>query len=155
MKKHEDTLPLNPPGYPGLQVLLRGHRDRQTHQPAHRYADEARQIIKAKNQAQRQPVLNLQIAKAYLAGTDKGIATRTCQNAFDALINTKLGSNQNRWKTAAKDKAFIPLLSRVIIETPGELRLQVIRSGKVSECLRANLLDSNVSTSNRNMPGFS
>ena len=36
--------------------------------------DEARQIIHAKNQAQRQPVLNLQIAKAYLAGTDSGIA---------------------------------------------------------------------------------
>ena len=35
--------------------------------------DEARQIIEAKNQALRQPVLNLQIAKAYLAGTDSGI----------------------------------------------------------------------------------
>ena len=29
--------------------------------------DEAQQIIEAKNQAERQPVLNLQIAKAYLA----------------------------------------------------------------------------------------
>ncbi len=37
----------------------------------------ARQIVEAKNQAERQPVLNLQIAKAYLAGTDNGIATRT------------------------------------------------------------------------------
>lgn len=41
--------------------------------------DEAQQIIEAKNQAERQPVLNLQIAKAYLAGTDNGIATRTWQ----------------------------------------------------------------------------
>src|SRR5712671_5812964 len=37
--------------------------------------DEAQQIVQAKNQAERQPVLNLQIAKAYLAGTDSGITT--------------------------------------------------------------------------------
>jgi hypothetical protein len=40
--------------------------------------EEARQIIAAKNQALRQPMLNMQIAKAYLYGTDNGIATRTC-----------------------------------------------------------------------------
>jgi len=51
--------------------------------------DEARQVIDAKNQAERQPVLNLQIAKAYLAGTDNGIATRTWQQAFEALIASK------------------------------------------------------------------
>ena len=39
--------------------------------------DEAQQVVAAKNQAQRQPVLNLQIAKAYLAGTDNGLTTRT------------------------------------------------------------------------------
>ncbi len=94
--------------------------------------DEARQIVEARNQAERQPVLNLQIAKAYLAGTDNGIATRTWQNALEALIATKLGSNQQRWETAAKDKAFLPLLPRVIIETPAELLLKVLQSGKVS-----------------------
>jgi hypothetical protein len=35
-KNYEDTLPLNSPGHPGKQVLLRGHHHRQTHQPAHR-----------------------------------------------------------------------------------------------------------------------
>ena len=75
--------------------------------------DEAQQLIEAKNQAERQPVLNLHIAKAYLAGTDNGIATRTWQDAIDALIGTKLGTNQQRWKTAAKDKALIPLLPLV------------------------------------------
>ena len=38
--------------------------------------DEARQIVDAKNQAERRPVLNLQIAKAYLAGADKSIRPR-------------------------------------------------------------------------------
>ena len=95
-------------------------------------ADDAKQIIEAKNNSERQPVLNLQIAKAYLAGTDNGIATRTWQNALDALISTKLGSNQHRWQTAAKDRAFVPLLQRVLIETPGEVLLQVMKNGKVS-----------------------
>jgi hypothetical protein len=31
--------------------------------------DEAIQIVQAKNQAERQPILNLQITKAYLAWT--------------------------------------------------------------------------------------
>jgi hypothetical protein len=35
--------------------------------------DAALQIINAKNQAIRQPALNLQIAKAYLTGADSGI----------------------------------------------------------------------------------
>ena len=67
--------------------------------------DAAEQIVLAKNQALRQPVLNLQIAKAYLAGTDNGVTTRTWQNAIEALINTKQGANRHRWTTAAKDKA--------------------------------------------------
>ena len=98
--------------------------------------DAARQIIEAKNQAERQPVLNLQIAKAYLAGSDNGIATRTWQNAIETIMSTKMSTkqeaNRNRWRTAAKDKAFAPLLSRVIIDTPGELLLKVLEMGTVS-----------------------
>ena len=53
--------------------------------------DEARQIIQAKNQAQRQPVLNLQIAKAYLAGTDSGISHAHLAAGLEALIASKRG----------------------------------------------------------------
>src|SRR5450755_3311002 len=76
--------------------------------------DDARQIIEAKNNSERQPVLNLQIAKAYLAGSDNRMTTRTWQDAIEALINTKQEANQHRWKTAARDKAFITLLPQVI-----------------------------------------
>ena len=94
--------------------------------------DEARQLVEAKNNSARQPVLNLQIAKAYLAGSDNGITTRTWQQAIESLTNTKQGANQQRWRTAARDKAFAPLLSRIIIETPSELLLQVLENGTVS-----------------------
>lgn len=39
--------------------------------------DAARQIVEAKNASVRQPILNMQIAKAYIAGSDNGINTRT------------------------------------------------------------------------------
>src|SRR5208282_2637467 len=94
--------------------------------------DEARQIVEARNNSERQPVLNLQIAKAYLAGTDNGIATRTWQQAIESLASTKQAANQHRWKTAAKDKAFVPLMPRIIIETSGELLLKVLQTGTVS-----------------------
>jgi hypothetical protein len=84
------------------------------------HEDEAKQVVEAKNNSERQPVLNLQIAKAYLAGSDKGMTTRTWRNAIDVLMSTKQGANQHRWKTAAKDKALATLLPQVIIETKGE-----------------------------------
>ena len=47
--------------------------------------DEAEQIVLAKNQALRQPALNLQIAKAYLVGTDSGVTTRTWKSAVGSV----------------------------------------------------------------------
>jgi hypothetical protein len=67
--------------------------------------DEAQQIIQAKNQAERQPVLNLQIAKAYLAGTDSGISQRTWQQALEALTASKRGANQLRWRLGTRSES--------------------------------------------------
>ena len=94
--------------------------------------DEAIQIVQAKNQAERQPILNLQIAKAYLAGSDNGITTRTWQHAIDALTNTKQDANKERWLRVVKDRALMPLLPQVIIETKGESLLKALHLGTVS-----------------------
>ena len=94
--------------------------------------DEARQIVGAKNQAERQPVLNLQIAKAFLAGTDNGITTRTCQHDIDTLTGTKPGASRERWLRVVRDRALAPLQPRVIIETRAEVLLRVLQSGTVS-----------------------
>jgi integrase len=94
--------------------------------------DDATQIVLAKNQALRQPALNLQIAKAYLAGSDSGVATRTWHQAMDALVATKKGENQRRWITAIKDKAFDPLRNRIIVETRAEQLLAAVEVGTVS-----------------------
>jgi integrase len=94
--------------------------------------DEAAQIVNAKNQAERQPILNLQIARAYLAGSDNGINTRTWADAILALTDSKRSANKERWQRAAVDKAFVPLLPKIIIETRGETLLSVLQCGTVS-----------------------
>ena len=93
---------------------------------------DAVSVLNARNESTRQPQLNLQIAKAYLSGTDSSVTTRTWQSAIESLTNSKSGANQHRWRIAARDKAFAPLLPRVIIETPGELLLNVMQAGTVS-----------------------
>jgi len=94
--------------------------------------EEAKQIIEAKNAATRQPILNLQIAKAYIAGSDNGINIRTWQDAIESLTNTKQGANKERWLRVVKDAALTPLLPRVIIETQGEQLLKALQMGTVS-----------------------
>lgn len=94
--------------------------------------DAAEQVVLARNQSLRQPSLNLNIAKAYLAGSDSGVATRTWQQAMDAMVANKQGANQKRWQNAIKDKAFNLIRRQVIMETKGEHLLTTIQSGTVS-----------------------
>jgi hypothetical protein len=81
---------------------------------------EAMSLFNARNESVRQPRLNLQIAKAYLAGTDSGVSTRTWQQALDAIVETKSGSTQDRWRRAAKETALDHIRHRVILETQAE-----------------------------------
>ena len=94
--------------------------------------DAAKQIVLAKNQALRQPNLNLHIAKAYPAGTDSGVTTRTWQNALDALIESKQGSTKERWIRAAKDRALAAIKHKPIIETHAESLFSALKLGTVS-----------------------
>jgi len=94
--------------------------------------NEATAILNARNESVRQPQLNLQIAKAYLAGSDSGVSNRTWQNALDAIVETKSGSTQDRWRRAAKEKALDLIRDRVIIETQAEHLLACLKAGTVS-----------------------
>lgn len=94
--------------------------------------DEARQIVQAKNQAERQPEINLQIAKAYLAAADAGFVNRTWREVMAEFLNTKKGKNQTRSERAIADKAYDPIRELPLIETKAEHFLKVLRCGKVS-----------------------
>jgi integrase len=51
---------------------------------------------------------------------------------MEALVSTKRGENQIRWKTAIKDKAFDTIRDRIIVETSAERLLAVVEAGTVS-----------------------
>lgn len=92
----------------------------------------ARRLLLAKNEAERQPSLNLHLARAYLAGSDSAAVKRTWRDAILALTETKRGENKERWERAAKDKALGSLLPLVIIETKSDALLKVLSHGSVS-----------------------
>jgi hypothetical protein len=87
--------------------------------------EEARQIVDAKNNSVRQPVLNLQIAKAYLAGMDSGINTRTC-GMPERFAQEALGHNSKAVHRAyanresfEKDAAYFATLFHELIHATG------------------------------------
>jgi len=93
--------------------------------------EDAQQIINARNDALRQPHINLAIAKAFLFGADYRICKRTWSDVFDSVIDAKHGVTQLRWKTARKDKAFASLMQKRLIETTADHFLEVLKANKV------------------------
>ena len=75
---------------------------------------EALTLLHSKNAAHRQPVLNQQIARAYLTDTDPEVAKRTWQVPMIEMTKTKTktGLTRARHEVAMKDKAFDLKLNR-------------------------------------------
>lgn len=94
--------------------------------------ETAQRLLHARNEAQRQTAINLQIARAYLAATDPHIATRNWQFVMDEMGKLKRGATQERWLRAVKDKAFDSIRELQVIETRPEHLLCVLGSGRVS-----------------------
>jgi hypothetical protein len=82
-------------------------------------------LLKAMNGAGQQPVMNLSLARVYLRHSDPMVSVRTWQHVLEAIIQIKSGPTQARWQSAAKDKAFNLIRTRVLIETQAEHLLEV------------------------------
>jgi integrase len=93
---------------------------------------EALTLLHSKNEAHRQPVLNLQIARTYLTATDPEVANRKWQTAMDELTKTKSDTTRHRHVTAMKDKAFDIIRNLPILETRSAHFLKVLELGTVS-----------------------
>ena len=89
-------------------------------------------LFHSRQEAEQQPAVNLQIARAYLAASDPQIATRNWQLVMDELVKLKKDETQRRWQTAIKDKAFDLIRHLPILETRPEHFLRVLEAGKVS-----------------------
>ena len=92
----------------------------------------ALRLFHSRGEAQQQPAVNLQIARAYLAASDPQIATRDWQFVMEEMVKLKKGETQHRWQTAIKDKAFDLIRHLPVLETRPENFLRVLETGKVS-----------------------
>ena len=89
-------------------------------------------LFHSRQEAEQQPAVNLQIARAYLAASDPQIATRIWQFVMDEMVKLKTDETQRRWQTAIKDKAFDNIRQLPLLETRPEHFLRVLEAGKVS-----------------------
>ena len=92
----------------------------------------AKALLHSKNEASRQPILNRQIALAYLSATDAAAATRTWKFVMDEMAATKQGVTRHRYDIAWKDPAFGLISNLPLLETNAAHILKVIRTGTVS-----------------------
>lgn len=93
---------------------------------------EAKVLLNAKNESFRQPVLNLQIARAYLTASDPAIATRTWQTVMDQMQTQGKDSSQERYVRAMKAKSFDALRDKRLLETNAADFLAVLNGAGVS-----------------------
>jgi integrase len=94
--------------------------------------EAAERLLHAHREAHRQPFVNLQIARAYVAASDPSMLTRTWRDVLDAIVSTKQGDTAYRWTTIAKDKALKFLLPMKVMETRAQHFLDVLSKGTVS-----------------------
>jgi len=93
---------------------------------------EARLLLNAKNESFRQSGLNLQIARAYLTGSDPAWVQRTWQDVMNQIQINGKESSKIRYVRAMKSKAFDRLRGKKLIETNAEDFLLVLNDAKVS-----------------------
>jgi hypothetical protein len=94
---------------------------------------EALALLTARNEASRQPRLNLQIARAYLAGGDPAVNNRTWQAVMDELQTHGKPGTQARCARAMLAKAFAPLRHKPLMETASEHLLAVLKTAGTAE----------------------
>jgi hypothetical protein len=81
---------------------------------------EAVRIVAAKNEANYQPLMNLQIARAYMAAADPAVRSRTWQYVMDEMAKSKQGVTRERWLRGVAQKPFHLIRNQPLVETRPE-----------------------------------
>ena len=95
---------------------------------------EALRVLHAKHEAQENPSINVQIARAYLHVADAGYTTRKWLNVFQHIIDgyEEGSESRRRWRIVEKDKAFDFIRHKLVAETRAEDFLAALQEGTVS-----------------------
>ena len=91
--------------------------------------EEAKRILRAKNDAATQPAINISIAKAYLAGIDPKLVERTWAFVMGEFCSVKKESTRLRRERAVKSQAFNFIRAKRLVETSPEDFYAVLKSG--------------------------
>ena len=93
---------------------------------------EAKSLLNAKNEAQRQPVLNLHLARAYLTASDPAFVERTWSVVMEQMQSRGKDSSRERYASVFKSPAFDALRNKKLMETTADDFFAVFKEGKVS-----------------------
>jgi len=93
---------------------------------------EALPLLRAKNEAARQPLLNQAIAKVYLAAQDPKLIQRTWQDVMDLFVTKGRDSTRDRSQRAVKSRAYNAIRGRKLVETSQSEFEAILQAGNVS-----------------------
>jgi integrase len=89
---------------------------------------EAERLLHAMNESHREPTLNLNLARAYLAAHDPKMAHRIWQAVMDEMATHGIPSTHARCARGFRSKAYDPIRNRPLVQTTGEDVLIVIHA---------------------------
>ena len=80
------------------------------------------------NESHREPTLNLNLARAYLAAHDPRMAKRTWQAVMNEMATHGIPSTQARCARGFRSKAYDPIRNKPLVQTTGEDLLAIVHA---------------------------
>ena len=93
---------------------------------------QAQRLHAAKNEAAQNPMLNLALAKTYLAAQDSQLVERKWAKVIQELAQVGRPSTRERFLRAVNSKAFISIRNKKLVETTADDLLGILKRGGVA-----------------------
>lgn len=93
---------------------------------------EAISLLEARNAAQRQPVLNLHLARAYLTASDPAFVERTWSVVMEQMQSRGKESSRERYESVFKSPSFDGIRNKKLMETTADDFFAVFKKNQVS-----------------------
>jgi integrase len=89
---------------------------------------EAERLLNAMNESHREPTLNLNLARAYLAAHDPKMAKRTWQTVMDEMATHGIPTTQQRCARGFRSKAYDSIRNKPLVQTTGADLLAIMHA---------------------------
>src|SRR5438067_2670996 len=89
---------------------------------------EAERLLNAMNESHREPTINLNLARAYLAAHDPKMAQRTWQAVMDEMATHGIPTTQDRCARGFRSKAYDAIRDKPLVQTMGADLLAIIHA---------------------------